>query len=248
MMSTRHPSWLLTPQSTDYTYDIMSKQLNAKTQIRIARSDCLEALAEQVKSELPEQTRRAMDLASEQGASSWLTALPVEEFGFSLHKGAFFDALALRYGWLPPRLPSHCTCGEVFTVEHSLSCKRGGFPIIRHNEIRDITANLLSEVCHSVKIKPDLQPQLERCCLLPVLTQMMVHAWTLLPVDFGVAATKEHFWTSVCLIHMLRQTAGLRFPPVIENTKGRRRECMSSESGRQSMPVSPLWSCPQPVA
>ena len=53
---------------------------------------------------------------------------------------------------------SHQTCILVFTVEHSLSCKRGGFPIIRHNEIRDITANLLSEVCHSVKIEPDLQP------------------------------------------------------------------------------------------
>ena len=29
-----------------------------------------------------------MDLAQEMGASSWLTSLPLEEFGFSLHKGA----------------------------------------------------------------------------------------------------------------------------------------------------------------
>ena len=87
-----------------------------------------------------------------------MTSLPIEEFGFSLHKGAFFDALALKYGWLPARLPSHCTCGNTFTVEHSLSCPRGGFPIIRHNEIRDLTANLLSEVCHDVRIEPDLQP------------------------------------------------------------------------------------------
>ena len=60
----------------------------------------------------------------EHGSSSWLTSLPIEEFGFSLHKGAFFDALALRYGWLPARLPSHCTCGNTFTVEHSLLPKR----------------------------------------------------------------------------------------------------------------------------
>ncbi len=34
----------------------------------------------------------------------------------------------------------------------------GGFPSLRHNDIRDLTANLLTEVCHSVRIKPELQP------------------------------------------------------------------------------------------
>ncbi len=48
--------------------------------------------------------------------------------------------------------------GHQFTVEHALSCPRGGFPSIRHNEIRDITADLLSEVCHNVGTEPCLQP------------------------------------------------------------------------------------------
>ena len=39
-----------------------------------------------------------------------------------------------------------------------MSCSRGGFPSIRHNEIRDITADLLSEVCHNVGTEPCLQP------------------------------------------------------------------------------------------
>ena len=43
-------------------------------------------------------------------------------------------------------------------MEHALSCPRGGFSIIRHNEIRDLTASLLTEVCHDVRIEPDLQP------------------------------------------------------------------------------------------
>ncbi len=30
----------------------------------------------------------------------------------------------------------------------------GGFPTIRHNEIRDITASLLTEVCHNVATEP----------------------------------------------------------------------------------------------
>ena len=68
------------------------------------------------------------------------------------------DALALRYGWSPSNVPLHCECGATFTVEHVLSCQRGGFPIIRHNEIRDLTATLLTEVCHNVLVEPDLQP------------------------------------------------------------------------------------------
>ena len=99
--------------------------------------------------------QRAMDLAQEKGASSWLTTLPLEEFGFTLHKGAFCDAIALRYGWQPS---SSCACGANFSVEHALSCPKGGFPIVRHNEIRDLTANLLTEVCHDVCVEPTLQP------------------------------------------------------------------------------------------
>ena len=34
----------------------------------------------------------------------------------------------------------------------------GGFPSIRHNEVRDMTVTLLSEVCHDVATEPTLQP------------------------------------------------------------------------------------------
>ena len=68
------------------------------------------------------------------------------------------DALALRYGWLPANMPTSCACGAVFSVEHALSCPKGGFPSIRHNEIRDYTAYLLSEICHNVSTEPHFQP------------------------------------------------------------------------------------------
>ena len=96
--------------------------------------------------------------AAETSASSWLTALPVEEHGFALHKGAFRDAICLRYGWHPSGLPSICACSKTFTVEHAMNCPTGGFPTIRHNELRDFTASLLSEVCHDVSVEPQLQP------------------------------------------------------------------------------------------
>ena len=102
----------------------------------------------------PTSLNRAINCAQERGASSWLTALPLEEFNLSLHKGAFRDAIALRYGWQPINIPSKCACGHSFTVEHALSCSMGGFPTLRHNEIRDLTANLMSEVCHNVCVEP----------------------------------------------------------------------------------------------
>ena len=87
-----------------------------------------------------------------------MSSLPIEDFGFSLHKGAFQDALSSRYNWQPCRMPPSCTCGSNFTIKHSMSCPKGGFPSVRHNEIRDLTANLLTEVCHDVYVEPDLQP------------------------------------------------------------------------------------------
>ena len=58
----------------------------------------------------------------------------------------------------PSLLPTTCVCGKPFTVDHALNFPTGGFPTIRHNEIRDVTANLMSEVCHDVSVEPLLQP------------------------------------------------------------------------------------------
>ena len=69
-------------------------------------------------------------------------------------EGAFVDAMALRYGWTTS---THCACGAAFVVDHMFSCPRGGFPSLRHNEIRDLTARLLTEVCNDVQIEPELQ-------------------------------------------------------------------------------------------
>ena len=99
-----------------------------------------------------------MELAQEKGASTWLSALPIDSHGFALHKSAFRDALSLRYDWALENSPSHCSCGHQFSVEHALSCPTGGFPSIRHNEVRDMTASLLTEVCHGVSTEPHLQP------------------------------------------------------------------------------------------
>ena len=45
-----------------------------------------------------------------------------------------------------------------FSVEHVLSCPKGGVPTLRHNDIRDLTASLLTEVCSQVIVEPEMQP------------------------------------------------------------------------------------------
>ena len=77
---------------------------------------------------------------------------------FSLHKGAFKDAICLRYGWKLPNTSTKCSCGTAFSTDHAIICPKGGFPTIGHNELRDVTASLLSEVCHNVATEPRLQP------------------------------------------------------------------------------------------
>ncbi len=98
--------------------------------------------------------RRSVELAAEKGSSTWQTALPIEDQDFAMHKGEFPDALCLRYGWLPHRLPGKCECGSSFSLDHPLNCTKGAFPTIRHNELRDLTGNLLAEVCPDVCVEP----------------------------------------------------------------------------------------------
>ena len=99
---------------------------------------------------------RVLDSVSEAGASNWLNALPLNDYGFLLHKQSFRDALFLRYGIRLKRLPQKCVCGAAFDEIHALNCSRGGFVIIRHNDLRDLTADLLAEVHKDVSVEPKM--------------------------------------------------------------------------------------------
>ena len=58
--------------------------------------------------------------------------------------------------WL--EYPTNCACGKFYTIEYAFTCPKGGFPILWHNEIRNLTANLLTEVCHNVNVEPPATP------------------------------------------------------------------------------------------
>ena len=129
-----------------------------KQSIRKNNRDHQTLLADTLHSQLSPSLKRCAYLAREPGSSSWLTVLPIQEHGFYLHKGDFRDALFLRYGITPLNTSKTCQCGTSFSIDHAMVCPFGGFPTIRHNEVRDLTASLLTEVSHTVQTEPSLQP------------------------------------------------------------------------------------------
>ena len=122
--------------------------------IKTASERMNKAKLHNIKSKLSEEETYALNLASGEGSSSLLNALPLERYGFNLTKGEFRDGLCFRYSWEPTNTPAKCPCSQKFSLAHALHCPKGGYTFMRHNEIRDTFANLMDKVCHDVQIEP----------------------------------------------------------------------------------------------
>ena len=130
---------------------IANEQHKIKSTLVPERQDNATNLANILKATLDLPVQRRIELTRERGgASVWLSALPLKAQGFHLHKSAFRDAVYLRYGWPLLNSPDSYICGRPFTIDHVLSCPRGGFTIVHHNEIRDMTATFLSDIGSNV--------------------------------------------------------------------------------------------------
>ena len=134
-----------------------SKVKSSKQTSMNNREDNIKERAKGIYANASNNIQRSMDLASEKGSSTWLTVLPIKENGFNLSKRDFRDAIKLRYNWPIEDIPSKCACGDMFTIDHAMVCRKGGFIIQRHNEVRDLEAELLEIVCKDVQLEPPLQ-------------------------------------------------------------------------------------------
>ncbi len=68
----------------------------------------------------------------------WLTVVPSRLNGTSISADEWHDNVRLRYNHLPLDMPQQCDgCNEQMTVEHALSCKKGGLVHIRHDNVAD---------------------------------------------------------------------------------------------------------------
>ena len=129
-----------------------------KRKIKQQKANEYKKLYDQVNLEISVDKKKLMEINSEKGASIWLSTIPLKDEGFNLDKQSFWDLIKIRYGHQVDRLPERCACGATFNLQHSLSCKKGGFITLRHNNLRDSTARLLAEVCKDVKVEPLLTP------------------------------------------------------------------------------------------
>ena len=82
-----------------------------------------------------DKEKRLVDISTLTAVSNWLTVLPITEFEFELSKHQLWDSIRLRYGWEINNLPTCCPCGSKFDIQHSMSCKKGDFIYIRHNDL-----------------------------------------------------------------------------------------------------------------
>ena len=138
----------------------LATELKSAKQIMVTSKRASEKKAVQtVVSNMSASEQRRHEELSARGASTWITTLPLQEHGFVLNKQEWWDAMAMRYGFELEGVPPTCGCGKTNSIEHSLSCARGGFVYMRHNQLRDLTANLLHEAgCKDVVVEPRLLP------------------------------------------------------------------------------------------
>ena len=141
------------------THQLQNETLIKSLQLAVKSHKAAELknTADNIRETAPPKIKQVLDLTAEIGSSVWLTVLPLREMGFNLNKREFRDAIKLRYDWPVDDTPSTCACGDIFTVDHAMICKRGRFVTQRHNELRNLETELLSTVCSDVEIEPVLR-------------------------------------------------------------------------------------------
>ena len=93
-------------------------------------------------------------ISQEKEVSNWLTSDPISKHGLNLNKQQLWNGIGITYGWELINIPSICACGHKMDMQRAISCKKGGFNTIRHNNAQDLTCNLLTIICIDVGIEP----------------------------------------------------------------------------------------------
>ena len=135
------------------------------------------------------QLKRYFDLAKEKGkekgASSWLSVLPCHWMIM-----AFLSTRALsgmQYACTMAGIRQIPLPNATVAPSHAMICFMGGFPTIRPYELHDMTASLLSEVCHSVATELRLQL---------VNGESMTHHTTITTDDARLDIRAREFWSA----------------------------------------------------
>ena len=66
-----------------------------------------------------------------------------------------YNTLVLRHSWPPLCAPAMCAQRASLSVDHVLSCPKGGLPFLRNRKKMDLKVTLLMEVYSQVCVQPD---------------------------------------------------------------------------------------------
>ena len=126
-------------QDREYGYDIINDQLQNKAYVNKDNKKRKQIISMNnylidFKKQWIWQKKKELPLGSQFSPSQSMA---------SHYISLLFMMLCSSAVWLDP-FPSFskCECGNSFNVEHALSCRKGGFPSLRHNEIRDTLCSL----------------------------------------------------------------------------------------------------------
>ena len=114
----------------------------------------------------------------------------------------------------------------VWKESHSgacLTCPTGGMPTLRHKDLRDLTADLMSEVCPNVYTEPELQP----------LSGEVLHFWEKSQDALFDVRGFNPFASTNC---------SQSLTATYQHHEKRRGEAMSNASVRWNMVCSPSFS------
>ena len=122
----------------DLDYNPSDQQFtrHTKSRIRQEKNAKCKNIRDELLAEMTPESQQLIKGATEKGASSWLSALPIKANGYALNKQELTDTICMRYGWKVKGIPTHCACGKTNSVDHSLICKLGGYTSMRHNSVR----------------------------------------------------------------------------------------------------------------
>ncbi|KAL7532246.1 hypothetical protein ACHAWF_004097, partial [Thalassiosira exigua] len=113
----------------------------ARTMARNERGLEEEARVARILEGSPRDIKKRLERIGETGG--WLTVMPHKLHGTILSAEEWRDNAQLRYGIRPSGLCDRCDgCGAGFSVEHGLSCKKGGLVGLRHDVVRDEAGEL----------------------------------------------------------------------------------------------------------
>ena len=65
----------------------------------------------------------------------WISAIPNRLNGKELSWEELWDNIRIIYGLMPQDIPATCNgCGKKFSIEHAISCPRGGLVLTRNDD------------------------------------------------------------------------------------------------------------------